>query len=241
MDLSNASVNKPFTLTLKYSKEEGAGKNLKIYQYNAATGAWEEVPGNYTVDPMLGVVSVDVASLANASGGTGGVDTPLMRKRYGMSAVVNGRYAPADGTTTSQTGQFAVFTAKPATGVPYAGAFDVYNLPNPFSLKNKTITLSLDRGVAFGSATSYTTSGTLIKYHLPPGKSGGVKFVIYNLAGEKVRTIDDSIRTGGFVYYSEWDGKNDNGAKCASGVYFMLTYLDGKQLGNKAHKMALVK
>ena len=38
-----------------------------------------------------------------------------------------------------------------------------------------------------------------------------------------------------------WDGKNDANQDCASGVYFMLTYLDGKKLGNKAHKMAIIK
>jgi hypothetical protein len=61
------------------------------------------------------------------------------------------------------------------------------------------------------------------------------------VAGEKVRTIDDGVRAGGYVYYSEWDGKNDNNSDCASGVYFMLTYLDGKKLGNKAHKLAIIK
>ena len=40
---------------------------------------------------------------------------------------------------------------------------------------------------------------------------------------------------------TEWDGTNDKGTKCASGVYFMLTYLDGEQLGNEAYKMALIK
>ena len=88
----------------------------------------------------------------------------------------------------------------------------------------------------------HSTDGTLIKYHLPAGKSGHVKFVIYNVAGEKVRTIDETIiRTSDSTNYSEWDGKNDKGTKVASGVYFMLTYLNGEQLGNKAHKMALIK
>ena len=247
MDLDNASVNKPITLTLKYDKEKGAGANLKIYRRNPETGEWEEVPGNYTVDPMLGVVSVDVECLDHAQDCQGASNTPLGRKRYGMSAVVNGRYVmPASGTGT-QSGQFAVFTAKPATGIAYTGGFDVYNLPNPFSLKNKTVTNIQGTGAFTGlsgynsGAQSYTVKGTLLKYHLPPGKSGNLKFVIYNLAGEKVRTIDDSHRDGGWIYYSEWDGKNDNGADCASGVYFMLTYLDGKQLGTKAHKMALIK
>lgn len=65
--------------------------------------------------------------------------------------------------------------------------------------------------------------------------------MIYNLAGEKVRTIDEGHRDANQILYSEWDGKNDANQDCASGVYFMLTYLDGKKLGNKAHKMAIIK
>ena len=243
LDLSNASANKAFTLTLKYDKERGAGSSggLRIYQYDEATGAWKEVPGNYTTDPMTGVVSVDVASLTNAYEGTGGVTTPLGRKRFGMSAVRNGRYVPSTTGATSQSGKFAVFTANPPTGTAaYSSAFEVYNMPNPFNLKSKSVDLSGDIG-ASGITDPYPTSGTVIKYNLPAGKSGSLKFVIYNLAGEKVRTLDEGSRTGNQVLYSEWDGKNDTNQDCASGVYFMLTYLDGKKLGNKAHKMAIIK
>lgn len=241
MDLSNASANKPFTLTLKYDKERGAGhaNEMRIYQQDDA-GNWVEVPGNYTVDPMTGVLSVDVASLTSATEGTGGVTTPLGRKKFGMSSVVNGRYVPS-ATSTSQSGRFAVFTAKPPTGTAaYSSAFDVVNMPNPFNLKSKNVDLSADIG-ASGISDPYPTNGTVIKYNLPADKSGNVKFVIYNLAGEKVRTISEGARTGGQIFYSEWDGRNDNNQKCASGVYFMLTYVDGKKLGNKAHKLAIIK
>ena len=241
MDLSNASANKPFTLTLKYDKERGAAnsQNLRIYQQDA-DGNWVEIPGNYTIDPMLGVLSVDVASLSQASQGASAAATPLGRKNFGMSAVVNGRYVPS-AAGTSQSGRFAVFTANPPTGTAaYATAFEVYNMPNPFNLKSKNVDLSADIG-ASGIADPYPTSGTVIKYNLPTGKSGNVKFVIYNLAGEKVRTIDEGHRDGGQILYSEWDGKNDNNKDCASGVYFMLTYVDGKKLGTKAHKMAIIK
>ncbi|HOW90623.1 MAG TPA: FlgD immunoglobulin-like domain containing protein, partial [Elusimicrobiales bacterium] len=241
MDLSNAQPNKPFTLTLKYDKERALNTgSLRIYQYDAATGLWKELPGNYTVDPMSGVVSVDVASLDYAYEGAEFASTPLGRKKFKMSSVKNGRYVPS-AASSSQTGQFAVFTAKPGTGVAYTGAsFEVYNMPNPFNLKNKTVTISADGGAAL-AAGAHTVKGTILKYHLPAGKAGSLKFVIYNLAGEKVRTLDEGSRPGGEVYYSEWDGKNDAGKDCASGVYFMLTYLDGKKLGTKVHKMAIIK
>ncbi|MGD9643445.1 MAG: carboxypeptidase regulatory-like domain-containing protein [Elusimicrobiales bacterium] len=242
MDLSNASANKPFTLTLKYDKERGAAhsQRLRIYQQDD-NGNWNEVPGNYTVDPMLGVLSVDVASLSNATEGTGASATPLGRKRYGMSAVVNGRYRPSTTAATSQSGKFAVFTANPPTGTAaYSTGFEVVNMPNPFNLKSKNVDLSTDIGTS-GVSDPYPTTGTVIKYNLPAGKSGTLKFVIYNLAGEKVRTLDEGHRDANQILYSEWDGKNDANQDCASGVYFMLTYLDGKKLGNKAHKMAIIK
>ena len=242
MDLSNAQPNKPFTLTLKYDKERALNTTgLRIYQYDAASGAWKEIPGNYTVDPMTGVVSVDVSSLELAYEGSGGATTPLGRKRFSMSAVKDGRYVPSTVSPSSQTGKFAVFTAKPDSGTPaFSASFEVYNMPNPFNLKAKTVNVSADGGAAL-AAGAYPTNGTLIKYNLPAGQSGTLKFVIYNLAGEKVRTIDEGVRPGGYVHYSEWDGKNDANQDCASGVYFMLTYLDGKKLGSKAHKMAIIK
>ncbi|KAF0126240.1 MAG: cellulose-binding [Elusimicrobia bacterium] len=239
MDLSNAQPNKPFTLTLKYDKEKVVDTGvLRIYQYNDASGLWKEVPGNYTADPMTGVVSVDVASLGSAYEGTNSADTPLGRKRMGMSAVVNGRYVPS-ATPAPQSGRFAVMTGPPTTGKDaYSGAFEIFNLPNPFDLKSKNVTLSAD---ALAAAGAYQTSGTVLKFNLPAGKGGNVKFVIYNLAGEKVRTLDMGNLAGGKLYYSEWDGRNDKNKECASGVYFLLPFVNGEKLTGKAHKMAIIK
>ena len=242
IDLSNAQANKSFALTLKYDKEKVTNTNaLKLYQYDTATGQWQEVPGTYSVDPMLGTVSVDVDSLESAFEGATGGATPLSRKAHKMSAISPKGYYVPSAASGSQTGQFAVFTANPATNTPaFSSSFEVYNMPNPFNLKSKNVVLSGDVGTS-GIANPYPTAGTVIKYNLPAGKTGNLKFVIYNVAGEKVRTIDEGLRPENSVYYSEWDGKNDNGSNCASGVYFMLTYLDGKKLANKAHKMAIIK
>ncbi|MBI4655794.1 MAG: carboxypeptidase regulatory-like domain-containing protein [Elusimicrobia bacterium] len=241
MDISNSDVNKPFTMTLKYDKEKVTDTGaLRIYQYDSHSGTWKEVPGNYTIDPMLGIASVEIVNVANAYKGVSeDITTPLGRKRLGMSAVENGRYVPS-ASGGSQSGQFAVFTAKPGTGTPYTGStFEIYNMPNPFNLKTKTVTISAD-GKDWTTG-AYAAKGTIIKYHLPSGKTGNVKLVIYNIAGEKVRTLDEGARTGGQIYYSEWDGKNDKNQDCASGVYFLMSFLDGNQLGSKAHKMAIIK
>ncbi len=239
IDLSNAQANKSFTITLKYDKEKAPNPDtLKLYQN--VNGVWKEVPGSYSIDPMLGTVSVDVDSIEGAYEGSDGGQTPLSRKKHKMSALVNGKYVPSQ-SGSSQTGQFAVFTAKPDPNITYTGSsYKVYNFPNPFNIKNKTVT-NLEGTGAFNGNTSYNTNGTIIKYHLPSGKDGHIKFVIYNTAGEKVRTLDEGTRAGGKTYYSEWNGKNDKNEDCASGVYFMVTYLNGEKLGNKLHKMAIIK
>ncbi|MEF3280588.1 MAG: carboxypeptidase regulatory-like domain-containing protein [Elusimicrobiota bacterium] len=238
IDISNAEPNKSFTLTLKYDKEKAIENtnSLKIYQYNDESKQWEKVNGTYTVDPMLGTVSVEIPSFKISETNNDTV-TPFGRKKLGMSAVVNGRFVP-QGTTSSQTGRFAVFTAMPPTGTSYEGSsFEIYNIPNPFNLKPKTVPMSTDVG---SSGVTGKTEGTIIKYHLPSGKSGNIKLVIYNIAGEKVRTLDEGYRNGGQIYYSEWDGRNDKNEKCASGVYFLVAYLNGDKIG-KPHKMAIIK
>lgn len=242
MDLSNATANKPFTLTLKYDKERGAAhtRTMRIYQQDA-DGSWNEVPGDYTVDPMLGVLSVDVGSLTDAVQGAAVASTPLGRKSLGMSAVVNGRYVPAASPPVQQ-GRFAVMTAPPTQGAAaYSGAFEIFNLPNPFDLKSKNVTLDAADLAGASVSNPYPTGGTVLKFNLPAGKGGNVKFVIYNLAGEKVRTLDMGNLAGGKLYYSEWDGRNDKNRECASGVYFLLPFVNGEKLTGKAHKMAIIK
>lgn len=241
IDLSNAQANKSFSLTLKYDKEKAASSGaLKIYQYDSASGLWKEVPGTYDIDPTLGIISVGVDSLEGAYEGATGGNTPMARKFHKMSAVSPKGYYTASSGSSSQSGKFAVFSAKPPSGTSYSGSsFEIYNMPNPFNLKDKTVAVS--DGWSGVNNTNYVTRGTIIKYFLPSGKSGSVKLVIYNNAGEKVRTLDEGSRSGGQVYYSEWDGKNDKNEDCASGVYFLMPYINGDKLSNKAHKMALIK
>ncbi|GAB4028240.1 MAG: hypothetical protein Fur0012_00130 [Elusimicrobiota bacterium] len=241
IDLSNAQANKSFTLSLKYDKEKAASSGaLKIYQYDSASGMWKEVPGTYDMDPTLGIISVSVDSLDSAYEGASGGTSPMARKAHKMSSVSSAGYYVASSAPSSQTGKFAVFSAKPPSGTVYSGSgFEIYNMPNPFNLKDKTISVS--DGWSGVSGTNYVTRGTLIKYFLPSSKSGSIKLVIYNNAGEKVRTLDEGSRAGGQIYYAEWDGKNDKNEDCASGVYFLMTYLNGDKLGSKPHKMALIK
>jgi len=58
---------------------------------------------------------------------------------------------------------------------------------------------------------------TRIEYSLP--KEGEVKIIIYNLLGQRVKTLIDEQQTAGHKEIL-WDGKGDNGTEVASGIYF---------------------
>lgn len=111
----------------------------------------------------------------------------------------------------------------------------VYNVPNPFNLKSKTITLAK----AESADQTQTIDGTMIRYSLPVGKSGEVKIEIYDVAGALVRVLSQTAPAGGTYYYLEWNGRNDDGQPVASGVYLARFTLNGGD--EKMFKMAVLK
>lgn len=60
-------------------------------------------------------------------------------------------------------------------------------------------------------------ASTTIKYNLP--KTCQVRLQIYNILGQKVRTLVDKFEEAGYKE-ARWDGKNDLNNSVASGVYF---------------------
>ena len=54
-----------------------------------------------------------------------------------------------------------------------------------------------------------------------------VQVEIYNLAGQKVRTLFDGELTSG-AYEITWDGKTDSGKALASGLYFYRVYVQNQ-------------
>jgi hypothetical protein len=57
---------------------------------------------------------------------------------------------------------------------------------------------------------------TDIQYTLPTDCE--VKLVIYNILGQKVRTLVNEHQTAGFKTI-RWDGKTDKGSKVSTGIY----------------------
>ncbi|MBD3271532.1 MAG: hypothetical protein GF384_03210, partial [Elusimicrobia bacterium] len=230
IDLSRAQVNRDLTISLNYDKTKVTDTDsVKIYQYNETTGQWDVVPGTVMVDPILGTASIDAGSIGNASGTIG-------MNQSGKACFDGRRHAPNVNAVTEQSGTFAVFAAPPANAKAYTGTeFKAYNFPNPFDLTSKTMTLNDD--ITVGAAMD--VRGTIIKYYMPASVSGSTRIYIYNLAGEMVREIDEGDREGGYIYYSEWDGRNDNGSSVASGVYFCMVQVNGDK--KALFKMAVIK
>lgn len=61
-------------------------------------------------------------------------------------------------------------------------------------------------------------SETTIAYQLSPAGAGEVEVSIYNLRGQKVRTLARAPQPAG-RYEVKWDGRDDAGQEAASGVY----------------------
>lgn len=59
--------------------------------------------------------------------------------------------------------------------------------------------------------------GTTIEYGIT--KAGKVEIVVYNVVGQKVRTLVNSQEKAGY-HKVNWDGTNDSGAKVGGGIYF---------------------
>ncbi len=67
-------------------------------------------------------------------------------------------------------------------------------------------------------------SETIIEYTLP--KAGHVKIVVYNILGQRVRTLLDEKQTAGSKRII-WDGRNERGEEVSSGIYFYrLTFAE---------------
>ncbi|MGB7062519.1 MAG: T9SS type A sorting domain-containing protein [Candidatus Zixiibacteriota bacterium] len=58
---------------------------------------------------------------------------------------------------------------------------------------------------------------TVIEYALPTDCE--VKITIYNILGQRVRTLFDESQEAGYRRI-EWDSKNDGGHEVATGIYF---------------------
>lgn len=79
------------------------------------------------------------------------------------------------------------------------------------------------------------STSTKLSFFLP--EAGDTKLTIYNVKGQRVRTLLSSPLKKGYNS-TEWDGMDDNGKAMASGIYFAKINSKGRSV---VHKVMVVK
>lgn len=145
-------------------------------------------------------------------------------------------------TITVSVDHFSTFVVLDSTPVATSsvtfGGTDIAaaNFPNPADC---VVHSNIARnGVLFGGGVHAPFTGTMIRYSIPPGGAAPLKINIYNVAGEKVRSIDQGDLPAGQTYYTPWDCRNDGGQTVSSGVYIGEVIHGGRR---KFFKIAIIK
>ncbi|MDD3051500.1 MAG: FlgD immunoglobulin-like domain containing protein [Candidatus Cloacimonetes bacterium] len=87
----------------------------------------------------------------------------------------------------------------------------------------------------FGFSNTERNTSTSIKFNI--AKEGMVQLDVFNLKGKIVKTLVNDVKQPG-SYSIPWDGYNNSGERCASGVYFYRLRTDGY---SKINKLMLLK
>ncbi|MDW7680031.1 MAG: T9SS type A sorting domain-containing protein [bacterium] len=107
-------------------------------------------------------------------------------------------------------------------------------LPKNFSEK-KSENYSLKQGIELSkNYPNPFIASTDICFELC--EAAHVKLEIYNLLGQKIRSMIDAKKTPGY-YSVNWDGKNYAGVSVCSGIYLYILTADGL---SKIHKMVVL-
>jgi hypothetical protein len=207
------------------------GDYVAVYVPNAN---WSQHPMNYTADfrpvgnqayewPLQvatnhpnGEVVLDFKEIANLPEG---YEAYLIDPQYGMAR--NLRRDPQYRFHTTGTGAEKSLTLlvgksealqKQSTGIALVPqAFELaQNFPNPFR----------------SGAESRSRAVTEIRYALP--KSAVVTLEVYNLIGQRVRTLVAQRTQAADYYLVSWDGRDDFGKAVTSGVYIYRLLADSQ-------------
>ncbi|MCX6135451.1 MAG: T9SS type A sorting domain-containing protein [Ignavibacteriales bacterium] len=123
----------------------------------------------------------------------------------------------AIGTTPISTRQLATVTLK------FAGGAERVTLAGNGWLNERTQTLSAlevsSVPVSFALEQNYPNPfnpGTTVKFRVP--EKSPVQIVIYNLQGQRIRTLVDAVLEPG-SFNTTWDGRSDTGELVSSGIY----------------------
>ncbi|UPT75046.1 MAG: hypothetical protein M0D55_04855 [Elusimicrobiota bacterium] len=156
---------------------------------------------------------------------------------------VNRRVDTVNKTITVSVDHFSTFVVLDSTPVATSdvtfGGQDiaVANFPNPADcITHSNIARNATLFGAGGVHAPFV--GTMIRTSIPEAQSAPYKINIYNVVGEKVRTIEQGDLPGAKTYYTPWDCRNDNGQTISSGIYIGEAVHGGKR---KFFKIAIIK
>ncbi len=109
----------------------------------------------------------------------------------------------------------------------------------PTAIGDHPVTILPERFKLYQNYPNPFNPSTTIRFNIPTtvGKSTQVKLIIYNILGQKVRTLFNGPITPG-TYKFKWNGETDNGSGAPGGIYFATMQTDNFQ---QTIKMILLK
>jgi len=91
----------------------------------------------------------------------------------------------------------------------------------------------------FANSPNPFNPSTTICYSLQT--SADIRLNIYNLKGEKVRTLINQHQSAG-TFEISWNGRNDNNVRVASGIYiYRMEINTGREIVSQSRQMLLLK
>ncbi|MBN1153867.1 T9SS type A sorting domain-containing protein [candidate division KSB1 bacterium] len=233
MSGSNALSEDGTLINIKYAVNgaDGSGTTLAFMTAIFNTGSPVVVKNNGYLS-VEGVIPVELASFA-ATEVKGDVilnwQTLSESNNYGFQierknseGVTWSSIGFVKGHGTSQTPREYTYIDRPAAASTYFYRLKQVDFDGSFAYSPEAkVTLSVPDN--FMLAQNYPNPFnpvTHIDYELPDigGSEMQVELAIYNLLGEKIRTLVSEKRSAG--YHSEtWDGKDDSGNRVTTGIY----------------------
>lgn len=135
-------------------------------------------------------------------------------RRWGIYEGYNGNYTSFGGTSKRVDDKMAITTA-----IKKLGRYSVREIGSDFNPMNPTeFSVEDVQPRIFSPYGGELSRTTTLSFNLQ--QSAEVKVKVYNLAGRLVKAICNQQMQAGINAVS-WDGKDDNGKECASGLYIV--------------------
>lgn len=169
--------------------------------------------GNLFIADVLNnrIVAVDPYGSPYLSFGVQGSGPGEFNKPQGLAFSPDGRYLYVVDTHNNRIQRFEVKVTSWGGGSMSSGRINLpANLPSVYTMS--------------ASYPNPLHSVSTIDFALP--RSGPVKLSVYNITGQKVKSLVDGTLEAGY-HAIRWDGRDNCGVKSANGVYFVKMSADG--------------